>query len=107
MYATYVLTMGGDPEYFWEKMQFYELQILIDNIELVSKNSWEQTRMLAYIQAQINSKKTLKPEDIMKFTWDGIEVEDVGDGLASEEDKERLEKRIKEMENKMRKVKEI
>lgn len=106
MYATYVLTMGGDPEYFWEKMQFYELQILIDNIELISKNGWEQTRMLAYIQAQMNSKKTLKPEDIMKFTWDNVEIEsNIEDGFASEEDKERLGKRIKEMENKMRNIK--
>ena len=48
----------------------YELEPLISNLHRKDRNSWEQARMIAYVIAQCNSTKKLKPTDIMQFTWD-------------------------------------
>lgn len=37
--------------------------------------SWHQVRMMAYYAASGNLKKGTKPEDILKFPWDGENVE--------------------------------
>jgi hypothetical protein len=34
------------------------------------QRSWEQARFIAYVIAQVNSKKKIAPSDIMKFSWD-------------------------------------
>jgi len=34
------------------------------------REDWEQTRSICYILAQANSKKKLKPKDIIQFSWD-------------------------------------
>ena len=47
----------------------YELEPLISNLHRKDRNSWEQARMIAYVIAQCNSTKKLKPTDIMQFTW--------------------------------------
>lgn len=57
-------------EYFLDKMQFYELNIICDSLHLRQKDNWEQARLVAYIIAQVNSKKRLKPTDIIKFGWE-------------------------------------
>lgn len=57
-------------EYFLDKMKPYELSILCDSLHLRQKDSWEQARMIAYITAQANSSKKLKPTDIIKFGWE-------------------------------------
>lgn len=49
-------------------MQWYEINALLTGKE--NKTSWEQTRMICYMIAQVNSKKKLKPTDILSFTWD-------------------------------------
>jgi hypothetical protein len=54
-------------------MQMYELSPLLKNIFKKNKESWEQTRMIAYVMAQTNSSKQLKPTDILKFNWDNID----------------------------------
>lgn len=59
--------------------------------------SWEQTRLLAYITAQINSTKKLKPTDIISFSWD---EESTGDTAISNEDIERLKNKAKQYINK-------
>lgn len=46
----------------------------MDNLYLVDKNQWEQTRTLAYIIAQGNSTKKLSPNKIMSFPWDSEET---------------------------------
>lgn len=48
----------------------YEFEALMDNLYLVDKNQWEQTRTLAYIIAQGNSTKKLSPDKILSFPWD-------------------------------------
>lgn len=51
-------------------MEVYEMKAILDNLYLKDKEGWEQTRMLAYIMAQVNSTKPLKASDIMRFLWD-------------------------------------
>ena len=51
-------------------MKSYELNIICESLHLRTKDSWEQTRMLGYITAQVNSKKKIKPSDIIKFAWE-------------------------------------
>lgn len=57
-------------DYFLDKMKPYELVIICDSLHLRTKDSWEQSRMIAYIIAQVNSKKHLKPTDIITFGWE-------------------------------------
>lgn len=72
----------------------YELEPLISNIHKKNKESWEQTRLLAYITAQVNSTKKLKPSDIISFSWD-----EVSDTTISNEDVERLKNKAKQYIN--------
>lgn len=57
-------------EYFLDKMKPYELSIICESLHLRVKDSWEQTRMISYLIAQTNSKKKLKPNDIISFPWE-------------------------------------
>ena len=57
-------------EYFMDKMENWELYELYQTIEYADSNNWEQTRAMMYVIAQVNSKKRLSPEDIMKFPWE-------------------------------------
>lgn len=43
---------------------------LLDSIQYADVNRWEQCRFNAYILAQINSKKKIKPTDLLSFAWD-------------------------------------
>jgi len=51
-------------------MKPYELVIICDSLHLRTKDNWEQARLISYLIAQTNSKKKLKPTDIIKFEWD-------------------------------------
>ena len=73
----------------------YELEPLISNIHKRNKESWEQTRLLAYIIAQVNSTKKLKPTDIISFSWDN----DTSDTAISNEDVQRLKNKAKQYIN--------
>lgn len=73
----------------------YEVQPLITFMHLKHRDSWEQSRMIAYIIAQVNSRKKLNPTDIIKFDWDN-EKEINKETRISNEDIERLRKKAKE-----------
>lgn len=73
----------------------YEVQPLITFMHLKHRDSWEQSRMIAYIIAQVNSRKKLNPTDIIKFAWDN-EEEMNKETSMSNEDLERLRKKAKE-----------
>lgn len=60
-------------EYFMDKMKPYELQLICESLHLRTKENWEQSRLVAYLIAQTNSKKRLKPTDILKFPWEKTE----------------------------------
>lgn len=91
-----VLEAGLSPDYVLDKMEQYEIQPLINHLHYKHKESWEQTRMLGYIIAQSQSTKKLKITDIMKFPWE--ESNQSNTMQLSNEDKERLMKKSKIME---------
>ncbi len=79
----------------------YELETILESLQLKHKNSWEQTRMISYITAQINSSKKIKATDLMTFSWDE-KIEEKNDDITCE-DKERIKQKsdeiIKELNN--------
>ena len=64
-----------------------------------NKEDWQRTRLLAYIQAQINSTKKLKLEDIIKFSWEKEEYEELkkNDNEVTQEELEQLMREADEM----------
>ena len=90
---------GVQPDYVLDKMKFYEIEALIENLWMKNKESWEQTRVQAYITAQTQSTKKIDMNDIMSFPWEKKEekVED------TPEDIEMMRKEMKEMESRLNK----
>lgn len=75
-------------------MELYEIEALIENLWMKDKESWEQTRTISYVTAQCQSTKPIDPKDMMTFPWEkGTRQED------TQEDRERIWKEMKEMEN--------
>ena len=87
-----------DYEYFMDKMQEYEVYMFYDNLKYANRPDWEQTRLIMYILAQTNSKKTLKITDLIKFPWDseGEEAETIED---TQENRDKLRERAKQFES--------
>lgn len=79
-------------------MEMYEISAIMKYQYLAIKESWEQTRYLCYIIAQCNSKKKLKPSDIISFQWEKEEKE--ADTAISNQDIKRLKKKAQEYLNK-------
>lgn len=77
-------------EYFQDKMKPYELSIICESLHLRHKESWEQSRMIAYIVAQSNSKKHLKPTDIVSFPWEKESEKKQSNGTYTKDDVEKL-----------------
>lgn len=71
-------------------MQSYELNDIINNIPYIDKNEWERFRYNIYSNIQMNSKKKLKPTDIIKYNWDIVEKEN---NNISNEDIKRLQEK--------------
>lgn len=53
----------------------YEIQAAMNYEYYAHKDSWEQARLIAYLIAQVNSKKQLKQSDIVQFYWEKEENE--------------------------------
>ena len=98
IYTTLVLELGIDPDYVLNHIQNFEIQALYEKAQLKHKEEWEQTRMLAYIQTQLKSKKKLNLTDIMSFPWDGINIQPEVKKEITKEDVERLSERIKHIQ---------
>lgn len=78
-------------------MQMYELPALLSNIYKRNKESWEQTRLLSYITAQVNSTKKLNITDIMKFSWDAKKIK--AETSITNDDIARLRDKAKQIQN--------
>lgn len=76
----------------------YELEPLVSSIYRKDKESWEQTRLLAYITAQVNSTRKLQPSDIISFSWD--EETTTGETSISNDDVQRLKDKARQYINK-------
>lgn len=70
MYAYLVLYLGLNPEYVMDKMEFYEIAALMNYSHQKHRVEYECARLNAYITAQCNSRKKLKPTDICEFEWE-------------------------------------
>lgn len=90
---------GVQPDYVLDRMNFYEIEALLENLWMKNKESWEQTRVQAYITAQTQSTKKIDMNDMMSFPWEK-KVEKVED---TPEDIEMMMKEMKEMESKLNK----
>ena len=53
-----------------DELQIWECNELCDMLKFDSLPSWEQTRQLLYAIVQVNSKKKIKANDLIKFAWD-------------------------------------
>lgn len=78
----------------------YEVRALMDYEYLAHKDSWEQSRMVAYLVAQSNSTKKLKPTDITKFYWEKEEAVSENTVLSNT-DKQRLKELAKQYKQKL------
>lgn len=84
---------GIDPEYVLDRMDWYEIEALIENLWMRDKTSWEQTRTISYITAQCQSTKQLNPKDMMTFPWEKeAKVED------TQEERDEIWREMKEWE---------
>lgn len=62
--------MGLDPRYVLDEMRMYEVKPYMKYSHFKEQDSWEQARLISYVQAQTQSSKKLKVTDIMKFPWE-------------------------------------
>lgn len=70
MYSRVCGECGVSPDYFLDRMTLTEVGYLLAGYERRKRDAWEQTRILGYITAQVNSTKRLKQTDILSFPWD-------------------------------------
>ena len=56
-----------DPRYVLDEMEIYEIKPLLESLHEKNKETWEQTRLIMYTTAQVNSSKKLKVNDIIKI----------------------------------------
>lgn len=79
----------------------------MDGLNRRNRESWEQTRLLGYIIAQVNSTKTLKQSDILRFPWDEEEPKEKKDTSVTDEDAKRLRAMAKEVESQLKVQKNV
>ena len=77
-------------------MQSYEVNTIIENLPYLDRNSWEQHRFQVYSNIQMNTKKKLTPQEIMKFAW---EKDNNSDTSITSKEIERLKNKSKEISN--------
>jgi len=76
MYAILVLQHHLNPKYVLDEMEMYEVKALMKYAYYSHKDSWEQSRMITYMTAQVNSKNRLQMTDVMEFPWEKEEDEE-------------------------------
>lgn len=75
IYRIVVIELGYNAEYFFDKMSYDELNLILENYQYRYRNEYEMNRLTNYIIAQSNSTKQLKLTDISIFNWDNEKVE--------------------------------
>jgi hypothetical protein len=53
-----------------EETDYWLIDLYSTQANETYKVSWEQTRFIALVTAQVQSTKRIKPKDIMGFPWD-------------------------------------
>lgn len=67
-----VIRAGIQPDYFLDVMNWDEVRILLDELEVSNRDSWEQTRLIMWATFQSQSSKRIKPIDVLPLSWDRI-----------------------------------
>lgn len=88
-----VLKYHLNSDYVLDKMEFYEVNALMKYEYYAHKDAWEQARLIAYMVAQVNTKKELKFSDITQFYW---EQDSKGDTSIKKADIERLKNKAQQ-----------
>lgn len=70
IYGLMVIRAKIQPDYFLDVMNWDEVSILLDELEVSSRDSWEQTRLMMWSVIQSQSSKKIKPVDLLPFHWD-------------------------------------
>jgi uncharacterized membrane protein len=70
-------------------MKTYEATEILGSIQYRDRDNKDMARMIAQVIAQVNSKKTIKSTDIVKFPWD----DDKPVAVVTDEEREELAKR--------------
>lgn len=83
-----------------DELQQWELNSIIENIKYLDKNDREIDRYKLYVSIQSNSKKKLKPEDILSLPWDNEGKNEEW----SDEYKEKLNQERKEAEQRISQI---
>lgn len=85
-------------DYVYNELELWQINGLIRDSYLCHSNEWEQARLIAYIMAQVNSKKKIKPTDLLRFSWEKEEAYTTKP--VSAEELLRLQNKAKQMEEK-------
>lgn len=86
-------------DYFMDRMNDYEVDSIIENIQYDDVAGWEQTRLRIFSTAQMMSKKKLTVKDIMVFPWEKEDEEEEEHKTSiSNEEIEMLEKEAKKIQ---------
>jgi hypothetical protein len=94
-----VLQFGLNPQYVLDNMQMYEVRALLQYSYYRNRESWEQSRLIAYITAQTQSTKRIKPTDIMTFPWEkDVHKQSNEEIEVSQKDIDALAEKAKQME---------
>jgi uncharacterized membrane protein len=70
-------------------MKTYEATEILGSIQYRDRDNKDMARMIAQVIAQVNSKKTIKSTDVVKFPWD----DDKPVAVVTDEEREQLAKR--------------
>lgn len=57
-------------DYFLNNLELYEAAEIVNNLPYVNRDEKDLWRYEIYVLCQANSKKRLKPTDILEFAWD-------------------------------------
>lgn len=82
-------------QYFMDEMTEYEIHDLYNMLKYSDLPYWEMTRWLLYAIVQVNSKRKIKVEDVLKLPWDNDYKEH--DKNISNNDIEKLKKKSQEI----------
>nr|WP_317473164.1 hypothetical protein [Bacteroides hominis (ex Liu et al. 2022)]MDV6156499.1 hypothetical protein [Bacteroides hominis (ex Liu et al. 2022)] len=96
LYARVVGEGGVAPDYFLDKMTLAEVRCFLEGLIRRNRESWEQTRIVAYVIAQANSTRDLEPSDVLCFPWDV--KEEKGQTTVTDEEMEMLREKAKLIE---------
>lgn len=97
MFAIFVLKFRLPPLYVLDEMTMFEFEKLLEYSFYAHQDEWEQCRFNSYVNVQMNTKKKLKPQDILQFTWDKNN-NTKRETIVSEKDKNRLREFAKKQE---------